>query len=72
MIRRQVYYGLSPKFIAWAKVHMFLFDDWMAQMKKLLNQEGVVYKGENMNYLFIDALIHASKKSLSKTGVRIV
>ena len=43
---RQVYYGFSPNFVEWGKAHMTYFDEWMAQMEVLLDQEGVLYKGE--------------------------
>lgn len=46
--QRQVYYGFSPNFLAWAKDNVTGFDEWMADMKRLLDQEGVVYKGQSM------------------------
>lgn len=42
---KQVYYGFSPRFIAWGKMHIIHFEFWMEQMKGLLDQEGVLYKG---------------------------
>lgn len=32
--------------MAWGKSNIHLFDVWMDQMKTLLDQEGVMYKGE--------------------------
>lgn len=32
----------------WGKKHIDYFDEWMAGMTQLLNQEGIIYKGEGM------------------------
>lgn len=44
--QQQVYYGFSPNFLKWGKDNLTNFDEWMADMKRLLSQEGVIYKGE--------------------------
>ena len=44
--QRQIYYGFSAKFLEWGKGSLTNFDQWMADMKHLLSQEGVIYKGE--------------------------
>lgn len=44
--RVQVYYGFTAKFLAWGETNLSSFDVWMADVKRLLNQEGVMYKGE--------------------------
>lgn len=43
---RQVYYGFSSNFMAWGEQNINLFDKWMVDMNRLLDQEGVLYKGE--------------------------
>lgn len=43
---QQVYYGFSANFLKWGKDNLMNFDQWMADMKRLLSQEGVIYKGE--------------------------
>eukprot|EP00752_Nemacystus_decipiens_P009479 g8475.t1 len=41
----QVYYGFSANFLEWGKDNITNFDQWMADMKRLLIQKGVIYKG---------------------------
>lgn len=52
----QVYYGFTAKFVAWAKTNVSLFDEWMAEMTTLLNQEGVLLKGEGVSNLSLLAI----------------
>lgn len=43
--KRQVYYGFTQNFLTWGKLNMASFDEWMAAMRRLLDQAGVIYKG---------------------------
>lgn len=42
-----MYYGFSSKFIKWGEEHINGFELWMGDMKRLLDQDGVVYKGKS-------------------------
>lgn len=63
--RRQVYYGFSEKFVAWGKANMRFFDEWMSQMERLLDQEGVVYKGECG---VASPILHETTLRIARTG----
>eukprot|EP00752_Nemacystus_decipiens_P012726 g11275.t1 len=41
----EVYYGFSRNFLKWGEDNITDFDEWMVDMKQLLGQEGVLYKG---------------------------
>lgn len=41
----QVYYGFSDNFLKWGKDNVVRFEEWMGDMNRLLNQEGILYKG---------------------------
>ncbi|CAN0497051.1 unnamed protein product, partial [Scytosiphon promiscuus] len=41
----QVYYGFSEHFVKWGEDNIHLFDEGMADMNRLLDQDGVSYKG---------------------------
>lgn len=45
-LHQQVYYGFTANFLKWGKLNVFGFDEWMVDMKRLLDQEGVLYKGQ--------------------------
>ena len=40
-----VYYGFSPAFVKWGKTAMANFESWLNEMKRLLDQPGVIYVG---------------------------
>ena len=42
----QVYYGFSENFMKWGEENIHHFDDWMADINHLLDQDGVIYKGQ--------------------------
>eukprot|EP00903_Cladosiphon_okamuranus_P011215 g10582.t1 len=41
----EVYYGFTANFLKWGEDHIADFDEWLVEMKRLLGQEGVLYKG---------------------------
>eukprot|EP00903_Cladosiphon_okamuranus_P006818 g6643.t4 len=41
----EVYYGFSANFLKWGEENITGFIEWMGEMKRLLGQEGVLYKG---------------------------
>lgn len=46
-MQRQVYYGFSAKFLKWGQDSMENFDEWVKDMHRLMDQEGVLYKGQS-------------------------
>lgn len=44
--RQQVYYGFTATFLKWGEDNIDGFNEWMDHMKRLLDQDGVLYKGQ--------------------------
>lgn len=61
----QVYYGFTANFLAWGENNLSSFDVWMADVKRLLNQEGVMYKGEIVSTYMVAAFFSYSTLILS-------